>query len=343
MKRVTLDAVAKRAGVGEATVDRVLNERGSVAPATAEKVIRAAQELGLRRILPAQWQRQRRIEVFLSASGAGFFRRLSESFLKAALMMGDHRLVIHRTFVAENEPGRLAEKIAAAARTRDGVVVYGQDCAEVREAIEEAQCRGTPVVTIATDLSGAKRLSHVGIDHYQAARTAGLLMGGLCHEPGEVMVVSGYLDFFLHRQRVKGFCDVISQQFPHLHLRPVVEGMDIVPRIKRLVTNEIRSCHNNIVGIYNTGRGNGDIGDVLSKNPRPNGRIFIGHEIYPYTCDMLKKNEMTIVLDQNPGLHVHRSLDILLNCINKGDHPIQTDGSGISFTLHTRENVSLAV
>ena len=51
-QRARLDDVAALAGVGIATVDRVLNERGNVAPETARKIIEAARQLGLPRTLP---------------------------------------------------------------------------------------------------------------------------------------------------------------------------------------------------------------------------------------------------------------------------------------------------
>ncbi len=60
MKSISLAALAKRIGVGVATVDRVLNERGGVSPETTRRVLQAAREAGLKRILPEErrlpWQ-----------------------------------------------------------------------------------------------------------------------------------------------------------------------------------------------------------------------------------------------------------------------------------------------
>ncbi|ENQ0858499.1 helix-turn-helix domain-containing protein, partial [Klebsiella oxytoca] len=54
MKSISLAALAKRIGVGVATVDRVLNERGGVSPETTRRVLQAAREAGLKRILPEE-------------------------------------------------------------------------------------------------------------------------------------------------------------------------------------------------------------------------------------------------------------------------------------------------
>ncbi|AVD85562.1 LacI family DNA-binding transcriptional regulator [Pseudomonas sp. SWI6] len=45
--------VAQLAGVSLSTVDRVLNERGSVSDSKRRKVLQAAQVLGLKRLLPS--------------------------------------------------------------------------------------------------------------------------------------------------------------------------------------------------------------------------------------------------------------------------------------------------
>ena len=50
--RVTMEDVAKAAGVGVATVDRVLNGRARVRTSTAEQVLHAAEQLGPCRSLP---------------------------------------------------------------------------------------------------------------------------------------------------------------------------------------------------------------------------------------------------------------------------------------------------
>ena len=46
MKNISLAVLARQIGVGVATVDRVLNERGGVSPQTTRKVLQAAREAG---------------------------------------------------------------------------------------------------------------------------------------------------------------------------------------------------------------------------------------------------------------------------------------------------------
>ena len=65
MPKPTFADIASHAGVGTATVERVLNGRGGVRPATVEKVIAAARALDYPRRLPEVHRGLLRIEAVL--------------------------------------------------------------------------------------------------------------------------------------------------------------------------------------------------------------------------------------------------------------------------------------
>ena len=67
---MSLKEIARRAGVGLATVDRVLNERGGVSPLKVRKVLQAARESGMKRILPEEHRQPWQIEVLISSNDA---------------------------------------------------------------------------------------------------------------------------------------------------------------------------------------------------------------------------------------------------------------------------------
>ena len=97
-KRVTLEAVAMKADVGIATVDRVVNERENVSAATRQKVLNAARELGLRRILPESEYRSVRIEVLLPRPELPLISRMNEEFRRLGQRL-DRLITIHRTIL----------------------------------------------------------------------------------------------------------------------------------------------------------------------------------------------------------------------------------------------------
>ncbi|HBV3000742.1 TPA: LacI family transcriptional regulator, partial [Klebsiella pneumoniae] len=252
MKNISLAMLARQIGVGVATVDRVLNERGGVSPQTTRKVLQAAREAGLKRILPEEHRFPWQIEVFLSSNDSFFFPQLAQDFAAVADSLGYRRLTLHRTFVPESQPTTLARRIARSCQQRQGIIVFGNDHPAVHDALRRCREAGVPAITLATDLPGADRLCHVGINQLQAGRTAGLMLGRMTPRPGEVLMVSGRQDYSAHRLRIQGFREVLSQRFPHLQLSDVLAGEERREQITRLVEQAL--CRSrNIVGIYNTG------------------------------------------------------------------------------------------
>ena len=124
MKSISLEALAKRIGVGVATVDRVLNERGGVSPETTRRVLQAAREAGLKRILPEERRLPWQIEVFLSDNDSRFFTRLTQDFADVADSLGYRRLTLHRTLVAESAPEKLAKSLIRSSKKRHAIIVF---------------------------------------------------------------------------------------------------------------------------------------------------------------------------------------------------------------------------
>lgn len=168
MKSISLEALAKRIGVGVATVDRVLNERGGVSPETTRRVLQAAREAGLKRILPEERRLPWQIEVFLSDNDSRFFSRLTQDFADVADSLGYRRLTLHRTLVAESAPEKLAKSLIRSSKKRHAIIVFGNEHPRVYDALRQCREANVPVITLVTDLPGAQRLCHVGIDQQQA-------------------------------------------------------------------------------------------------------------------------------------------------------------------------------
>ena len=325
MKNISLAMLARQIGVGVATVDRVLNERGGVSPQTTRKVLQAAREAGLKRILPEEHRFPWQIEVFLSSNDSFFFPQLAQDFAAVADSLGYRRLTLHRTFVPESQPTTLARRIARSCQQRQGIIVFGNDHPAVHDALRRCREAGVPAITLATDLPGADRLCHVGINQLQAGRTAGLMLGRMTPRPGEVLMVSGRQDYSAHRLRIQGF-------------REVLAGEERREQITRLVEQAL--CRSrNIVGIYNTGLGNTQIAEALARHRREGDVCWITHERYNTTRQQLAKGSLALTLDQNTRQHAQLAIDLMLRHLESGYQP-QTYADGkVDFILYSAENV----
>lgn len=334
---MTLERLAEKAGVGVATVDRVLNERGGVSPRTTQKVLQAAREAGLNRILPQEHRQAWQIEVMLSGNDSFFFKQLATDFAAVATTLGYRRLVLHRTFVSESHPEKLAALIDRRSKNRDGLIVFAHEHPAIYEALQLCKQREVPVITLVTDLPGADRLCHVGINQLQAGRTAGLMMGSMVKQEGEVIVVSGRFEYRAHQQRVKGFRDVLDEHFPAIKLREVLAGQESRITISKLLEKQLVQS-GNVVGLYNTGLGNTEISQALARHRLTTSCTLITHELYTTTKTLFAKKALALTLDQNTGLHAQLAVDILLRYLEQGEEPKDPETGKVTFMLYTQEN-----
>ena len=336
-KRVTFAALAQKACVGLATVDRVLNERGGVSPQTTRKILQAARKAGLKRILPEEHRQPWQLEVLLSGNDSFFFRQLANDFAAVATSLSYRRLTLHRTFIPEDRPEQLAAHIIQRSKQRDGMIVFAHEHPAIFDALALCRQRDVPVITLATDLPGAQRLCHVGINQLQAGRTAGLMMGRMLHQPGEVIMISGRFDYSAHRQRIKGFREVLQQRFPHIRLREALAGEEQRDTISKLLEQQLTQS-DAVVGIYNTGLGNTQISEALARHRLLYHCAWITHELYPTTQALLAQGVLSLTLDQNSRRHAQLAIELMLRYLDGGDVP-QTYADGkVEFMLYTEEN-----
>jgi len=336
-RRHRLRDVARLAGVGKATVDRVLNERGNVSDKTAEKVLKVARRLSLTRVLPTSHHRLLRIEVLLARPELPLIDRMKFEFQRLAEQI-DRSVVIQRTTLPTEDPEHIAAHIR---HTQcDAVVVYAQEHPEVDAAIEDASRRGVQVITMISDLSRSCRLAYAGTDHYSAGRTAGLLMARMLHDVGPLIVLCNHFGFECHEERVRGFRDALRAYAPQLAIAKIIEGGDVSAKSERLLLKAFKE-HRDAVGFYNVGAANDAVGAALRAGILRRRPIFIGHELTHETRPMLRDGTMTIAIDQNPEHQARFALDVLLHHFGFSESgamrvPYQ---SNVSFRLYTAENI----
>jgi LacI family transcriptional regulator len=336
-RRVNLEAVAKRAGVGIATVDRVLNERGNVSAKTAHKVLEAARQLHLKRLLPAPYHKIVRLEVLLGRPHLRFLARMSEEF---RLLSGslDRSVLVHRTLLADEAPETMARALR---RTRsDATIVYTLEHDAIHEAIETIATRGVPTITIISDLPRSRRHAYAGTDHYQAGRTVGYFIEKMVRQPGPVLVLCNHLGFHAHSLRTRGFGEFLAGSKGGLRVAEIVEGRDDYV-LTELVLRDALKRYPETVAVYNVGGGTRGVAAAISSvdpNRRP---LFAGHELNDVTRELLLSGVMTMVIDQNPEYQARLAVEMALEALGFVGAPwvAMSRPASLPFTIYCPENV----
>jgi LacI family transcriptional regulator len=338
--RVTLSDVATRAAVGSATVDRVLHERGNVSAAVRKRVLDAARELGLKRILPSSHHRILRVNVILARPERPLITRMGVEMRRLAQRL-DSRISLHRTILNYESPEAIADALMRG--NFDAVIVDAPDHALIHRAIDDLARQNRPVVTIISDVPGSARLAYAGTDHYKAGRSAAYFLGRMtppAATPGKVIILCHQIGFQAHAERIRGLTDHLKAEVPHLVLAEIVRGGDD-PVLSEIVLKEAFHRHPETVCIYNAGAGNRGVIAAVRADILPCRPNFVGHELTAFTYQCLKEGSMTLTIDQNPELQAQYALEVLMNHFgfDGANHAVPPYVSTVPIVLYSPQNL----
>ncbi|WP_240702056.1 LacI family DNA-binding transcriptional regulator [Trinickia terrae] len=303
------EEIAAEAGVSIATVDRVLNERGSVSAATRARVVAAAKRLAVPRILPDTRHGLLHVDVLLPNNPTPFFQRMTLA-LQRSMQMLDRRIVVHRSVLPEADDDTIAAAILNPRHKRAGLIVTTHDTPRVRDALAAAIERGEHVVTMVTDIATPGRLHYAGIDNFAAGRTAGYFLGRLAKRPGHVLLLASRLDYRAHIDRIGG-CRAALEAFPELECAPLaVEMFDNADRCYRAVVDALK--RGNLAGIYDSGYGSPGIEAALRRYGTRGDVVWVGHEMLDTHREYIEAGLMDVAIDQDPDGQVISALQHLL-------------------------------
>jgi LacI family transcriptional regulator len=219
---ITITQIAEAAGVGTATVDRVLNNRPGVNAATVERVRAVMLKLGAS--TPARGRprvsNNFRFAFVLPSARRGFFDLVDRVIAQAA---GDFRHQ-HITEVTHRLPAHDVSAFAAQLSKMDdfdGLAVLAPDVPAVKIAINDLVRAGVHVVCIFSDVAGSLRETYIGIDNRAAGRTAGILLGNSLPRQHEshCLVLTPATRYAAEIDRSIGFSHLLEERFPLIKIR----------------------------------------------------------------------------------------------------------------------------
>jgi len=263
----TIAEIAARAGVGTATVDRVLNKRPGVNAETVRRVLRVVAEIGT----PSQRGRPRRDANFrfafvLPADETPFLELVDRQIAQSA---GDfrHQHITELTYrLGAGDGDAFAAGLAQMANCQ-GVALMAPDVPQVKLAINELVRAGVHVVTLFSDVAGSMRETHVGADSRAAGRTAGLLLARMASGPPRdtLLLASQATRLSAEIERRIGFAQVLEERFPHLQMLrlPDLPADDIAAgrAFARFLQKDIDPAR--VAGLYNVGSGSAGLARAL--------------------------------------------------------------------------------
>jgi len=341
MSKVTMTAIAQAAGVGVATVDRVLNGRAPVRSVTEQKVLAAARELGyhltqahIRTTSPLAAAIVR-VSFILLPARYSFYQQLGEVLkqqLKAQQPQGSEPEFCWHDI---HEVEAVAHSLRLLAQRSDVIALVALDHPLIRHAIQDVSRLGVRVYALFSDFSPCEHAGFIGIDNQKAGRTAAWMAQHLLRQPGCVGVLLGDHRFT---------CQESSEISFRSYLRESGISQRVLEPLKThesgeggyQATRQLLDTHDDLVMIYAPCGGIEGVVQAL----RDSGRRQIDLLCHgPLPGDELALIDGTITLMLRHRLDVMAAA-VIATCLNsrmeQRDHFAQVT---VPFEIVTRENL----
>jgi LacI family transcriptional regulator len=302
----TIADIARLAGVGTATVDRVLNRRPGVNAETVQKVMQVVGELGS----PQQPGRPRRGENFrfafvLPSDDSPFIDLVDRQIAQAASDFRHQHIteVTHR--IDASDPAQFAAELAQVDGC-EGIALLAPDLPPVKLAINELVRSGVHVVTLFSDVAGSKREACIGADNRAAGRTAGLLLARMaCGVQGAgrdtLLLSSQATRLSAEIERRIGFAQVIEERFPDLRMQRMpdlpADDEGACAALKKFLKSGIDPAR--VAGIYNVGSGSAGVARALAAAGLGSQVGVVTHDFTEEHRSLLSANGLSYVLHQD--------------------------------------------
>src|SRR6266516_2717445 len=339
--------IARQAGVSEATVDRVLNDRGGVRPSTVNDIRQAIADLDRQRSQLRLAGRVFMIDIVMQTPD-----RFS-SAVKTALEqeLPSLRPAVVRSRFDFRETGDVHDIVGVldriARRGARGVILKAPEAPEVNAAVLRLSEAGIPVVTLVSDLPFSKRVAYVGMDNRSAVATAAYLVNqwlgespGFPGSPGSpgspgtpgtpgspgrnsrILVALSRSVFRGEEEREIGFRSAIRERWPHRRLTEITDSDGLDTSVYRLALDAL-DRHDDIEAVYSIGGGNRAILDAFDARRRP-CRAFIAHDLDRDNRELLAAGRLSAVLYHDLRRDMHRACQIIMQAHGALDGPIVT-------------------
>ena len=297
-RRPTIHDLARAAGVGTATVDRVLNGRANVSARSRAAVAEAAKRIGY---VPAHNSPALEaagiipLSFVLHKATQDFYRAFATTIEQACAdwQGADVRPTIH--FSPSQSPEDFCRTIRVAAEEGAAVAATAINHPRLLDLTKDLMASGKPVFPLLNDFGGPASAGYFGTDNSKVGRLAGWMMARSLPRQGRVAVFVGGARWHGQALRDAGFREVLGKQAPGAALIDTVVNLE-TRQLTYQATLDLLHRHPDIAGLYVAGGGmEGAIAALRDERP-PGAVSLIVNELTPDSRAALADGYVTMVI-----------------------------------------------
>ena len=180
-KQVRIKDVAEKAGVSTGTVDRVIHNRGKVAPQVKERVLAVIKELGFKRnYLASAIATKRNIHVailFPDNKKDLYWKATQDGLEKGSQFVRPYGVVTEIVYFDLFKEQSFLDGIEAIFKNPPQAIIFPPVFLEAgQHLLDLCEQKNIPTVIVNTNLPTGQRLSYIGQDSYQSGVLAARLL-----------------------------------------------------------------------------------------------------------------------------------------------------------------------
>lgn len=341
----TIKEIARLAGVSRGTVDRVLNNRGSVNVETAKKVREIAAALNYSPNLAGKTLAVRKkqlkfgVILFSSTSSNPFFLDVVRGIENRAAAFKEYGATVELRFASIDNPNlqvSLIDELIDAGV--NGLAITPINHPAVAQRLKALTQSGFPVVTTNSDIPDCGRLAYVGSDYYKSGQTAAGLMNLVCHGIANVGIIIGSPHVLCHSERVSGFTQHAQTCYPNINIvASAVNNDDDLESFT--VTKDLLIQHPEINALFLAAAGVQGACRAVDKLGMRGKIHIISYDTTAPTCALVEEGAIVATIAQQPFTQGAKPLDILLDYVGMGVEP-DMDCYYTKIEIKIKENIS---
>jgi len=322
----TIKEIAALAGVSRGTVDRVLNNRGSVNAETEKKIKEIAERLNYQPnkagIMLAAQKKNFKIGIILFSDSTLFFREIMDGIQAKEAELPGYNLSLESRMVPFEEAAQLRAIDDLLTTDIHALIIAPYNSPAISKKIDELIDSNIPVVTVNTDIE-SRRIAFVGCNFYDSGVTAAGLVGRMTHGDVHIGIITGSSHVLCHTDRIDGFSSRIKEAYPNLSIVTIVENHDddieSYKQVSSILTN-----HPEINCLYFTAGGVAGgckaVEEHIAKHPDCNLPVF-AYDNISTTIEYVKKGIITAIICQQQFTQGYQAFDIITKYLFENTSP----------------------
>ncbi len=325
---VTIKEIAKKAGVSRGTVDRVINNRGSVKSETKEKILKILEKENYKpnifgKMLANNKYSKKMIGVILNSKGNPFYDQVINGIenKKEVLENFGFELLyeLKKGYDVKDQIDAIDKMILNEVQ---GLIITPIDDKKVINRLQEISKKSIPVVNLNIDIDNADKLAYIGSDYKKTGNVAGALFNIFSIKKiYKLLVVTGSKLVSGHRERINGLKEYLEKNDNGIQIIDIIENEDNDDKSYKMINQYIQKNKDFDGVFFSAGGIEGGI-KALEKNHMLEKINIITVDLIPIVEEYIKKDKISATICQEPFKQGQLAVEVLLEYLLMNKVPI---------------------